>query len=285
MNDSLPRTFFPRRECQCTRCSGARAFQSFPTPSDSLDTTPCFISQDSTVPPAIDEFNSQLGRPGAYGSPCFTISPATQAQCLTLGHALSNAPARGDGTYGDGSALSRAMFVLGDSHALHMVAGLASALQGSNMSVAFATTMHGAGFNADWPWDLTWPESACAARPRWRCRAWKLKHEEYNGPAYVATARAALEQQLRPGDVVTIVNDEAKLPTLSFLEAQVAFLRNVSAAVGSKGAKVLLIADTPRLWKPGRECLHADSFHLCATPVEYATSCACKGLNLRRHIA
>ncbi len=47
---------------------------------------------------------------------------------------------------------SRVLFLLGDSHALHLLAGLASAVKG-HMSVAFACILDGAGFNADWPSD------------------------------------------------------------------------------------------------------------------------------------
>ncbi len=103
-------------------------------------TSPCFINEASQGMSEFADIND-----GVYGSPCLTQDTSMVDLCLTPNS--TRVRARGSGAPGDPS---RALFLLGDSHAAAMVAGLGSATR-DDYVLAWAATFFGGGFNGPWP--------------------------------------------------------------------------------------------------------------------------------------
>lgn len=224
--------------CQCQLCAQPplAVLPINATVDADQATTPCFVNQDSA---ALPEFTAlELG---VYGHPCFTQVPETIQRCLTPGDI---APPRGS----PGTPSSRTLFLLGDSHAAAMVATLSAATKGA-FNVAWSTTLFGGGFNGPWP------QTYCN-HGGWEACQWArdVYYSSYTA-SYVSTVRSTLESQLQPGDVVAVVTAELRMPHADFVNSQVAFLRDFAAAVKAKGARLLLIADVPKLWEDGKNCL------------------------------
>jgi len=252
----VARDVFPSRACSCTPCSSTTILPSL-APAPAI-TTPCFVEEQSST---ASEFSANWNF-GVYGSECWTLDGAIAARCLTPGDTLSHAPARGAWT-GAGYAPTRVMHLIGDSHAIHLVAGLGAATRG-HLSLAYAATLEGAGFNPTWP-DLG-SSYNCQVDPTWTCGYFRRRHLRYGGPAWVAAVRAALETNVQAGDVVTIVNSWLRMPTIEAVDAYMTFLGEVHTTVASRGATLLLIGETPRLLANGRDCVQPASYAACATP-------------------
>lgn len=259
-NVTRVRDVFPRRTCACTLCSSASI-----VPRDAntaAANAPCFLDETSAD---VDEFFDWTN--GVWGSRCWTLDGGVASHCLTPGDALSQAPARGSPLPGGGHAPTRVMFLVGDSHALHLVAGLGAAIAGE-YSLAYSSTLEGAGFNPVWP--NVGADYACQVDPSWVCRYWARRHVRYGGPAWVDAVRATLASQLRAGDVLTIVNAWLRMVTIEYVDAYMAFVAELCDMAAQRGATVLLIGDLPRILRDGRECTHPTDFGDCATPRERA---------------
>lgn len=207
--------------------------------------TPCFVNVDSL---ASSEF--EVLEHGVYGHQCFNQDPIIIASCLTPGDI---APARG------GTNPSRMLFLLGDSHAAAVVAGLSAALKGL-MNVAWSATLFGGGFNAPWP------NTAC-----YHCNWVREAYTTSDTATYVSTAWEALQAHLRAGDVLAVVTSELRMPHADFISTQIEFLRAVNELVAARSAQLLLLADVPKLPQEGRLCRTPTTADDCVTPIQTAT--------------
>ena len=236
-SQSLQQSFFPARACRCsTRCSSPAPLVVPARANDPAASTPCFVNDEDSA--SLPEF-ARL-EDGIYGAECFTTDAALGVRCLTPGDL---APARGIDLAGQPA---RMLFVLGDSHAAALVAGLSAAVKGS-MGVAWTAALWGGGFNGEWP-DLG--EAECEEDCPWLVDAY---HETHTA-VYVERLLGALRMSLQPGDVVTLVTSELRMPHTSFVQAQTEFLRGIASTVNGLGAHLMLIADVPKLvGYPGQE--------------------------------
>lgn len=208
----------------------------------------------------------QYKRSGYVGAECWT-GPGDSASdgfeesasCLTPGHALSHAPTRG------GDAPSRVLFLVGDSHAMHLVSSFGSALAGENLSFAYTARKAAGGWTADWP-DPPPDETECEANNARACIKTTENHYDSQSPGWGAVINATLEAQLQPGDVLALSHGEYKLPHSTYIEAQAAFLRRAASMVRRKNATLLLLADVPFLRRKGSKCLTPETFADCETP-------------------
>lgn len=223
--------------------------------------SPCFLPEEPST--GVREFFDWNN--GVYGSRCWTLDPQQATACLTPGNSMSNAPGRGaplSSSQGGGIAPTQVMFLVGDSHSLHLVAGLGSAILGQ-YSLAYSATLEGAGFNPVFP-DVG-SNYNCLVDPAWTCRYWKRRHDRYGGPAWVTSARATIEAQAQPGDVITVVNSWLRMPTIEYVNAYMTFLGEIQQLASRRGATLLIMGDVPRLLEEGRNCLHTDTRAQCAT--------------------
>ena len=197
---------------------------------------------------------------GVWGTACHATRPSVLGRCFTPGDL---APPR------NATASGRMLFLLGDSHAFQLVAGLSAALNGV-MGVAYAF-----GVDIRFPRHPAASESALVqpevSDPR--SYTWDVVYTEDGCPdPWCNVCVERLAQHLKPGDVVAVSVSEWRLPSTAHVDKLVQFFRGLARLTAAKGANFLLIGDTPYLQKEPQLCQTPQTSAQCATPRNLAFS-------------
>ena len=207
-------------------------------------------------------------RPGCLyrasaATPCATLTTAPVTDATRAKVLACLAPRRL-------SNVSRALFLLGDSHAANYILPLEAATRGRGVELVFAAVGHGCGFNSEAFHAITAMEVARGVSVLPRCLALQRLMVE------------ALQLQLRAGDVVCVSTYSMKFmagwsgtgPRLraAGVAYDEAFLASVSRFVSSRGASFVMLGDVPQMAPLlagfGRDCRGDKREQKCLAPLE-----------------
>ena len=235
-------TVIPDRTCACAAgCSASRV----PFEASVNSTAPsCFVDAHRSRQIELRPGNWFTG--GAFGQQCFANPCFRDAdelkKCLN--------PCRT-------SQKPNAFYLLGDSHAAAWLAGVRAAAQ-SRYGVVHASCGHGCGVHS-----LDFHEKFFAHPDT------TLERDADECYAFVEALRVVLSDQLRPGDVVSLITANYKYDLVGHYDAEL--IEELTALVASKGATLVVLGDGPLLKEFGFQCATPGrDAEACATPYDDA---------------
>ncbi len=104
------------------------------------------------------------------------------------------------------------------------------------------------------------------------CQRYRNEYFASGTEGYVTQALETLSREVQPGDVVTVVTAEQRMPHLDFVNEQMSFLRSFAAQLRGMGAQLLLIGDVPKLPLPWYQVIIDAGCFTAATSAPCETS-------------